>query len=132
MTRRISLVAVAGLAVLAMTASAAFAVAGPVPTADIVNRAAAASDKNYGPDKQVAATLPTQAPFDLNKRFSTVTSVARDPDDPRFRLDAASGSVTGGNDIEWPQIGIGFAIGLVLAFGLYLAMRLMRVRELAH
>ena len=35
-------------------------------------------------------------------------------------------------DIEWPQLGIGFGVGLLLAFGLFLAMRMTRVRPLAH
>jgi hypothetical protein len=41
-------------------------------------------------------------------------------------------SVTSGREIEWPQIGIGFGIGLLLAAGLYLAMRFTRIRPLAH
>ncbi len=37
-----------------------------------------------------------------------------------------------GREIEWPQLGIGFGIGLVLALGLYLAVRFTRIRPLAH
>jgi hypothetical protein len=39
---------------------------------------------------------------------------------------------TSGRDVEWPQIGIGFGVGILLAFGLYLAVRLTRARALAH
>ena len=57
--------------------------------------------------------------------------------DDRFRIDPtavpSTVSVTSsGREIDWPQIGIGFAIGLLLATGLYLAMRLSRTRQLAH
>ena len=37
-----------------------------------------------------------------------------------------------GRDIEWTQIGMGFGLGVVLAIGLFLAMRYTRVRTLAH
>jgi hypothetical protein len=56
--------------------------------------------------------------------------------DDRFRIDPNSTpSVTAtssGTEIEWGQIGIGFGVGLVLALGLYLAMRFTRIRPLAH
>lgn len=35
-------------------------------------------------------------------------------------------------EIEWPQVGIGFGIGILLALGIGLAMRLTRIRPLAH
>jgi hypothetical protein len=35
-------------------------------------------------------------------------------------------------DIEWPQVGAGFAIGILLALGLVLASRGLRIRPLAH
>ena len=35
-------------------------------------------------------------------------------------------------DIEWLQIGIGFGLGVLLAVGLVLAMRMTRVRQPAH
>ena len=37
-----------------------------------------------------------------------------------------------GRDIEWPQIGIGFGVGVLLAIGLLLAVRATRIRPLAH
>ena len=37
-----------------------------------------------------------------------------------------------GRDIEWPQIGIGFAVGLLLALALGMALRSTRIRPLAH
>lgn len=42
---------------------------------------------------------------------------------------ASNGS---GSDRDFSQLGMGFAIGLLLALGLYLAMRFTRIRTLAH
>jgi hypothetical protein len=56
--------------------------------------------------------------------------------DDRFTIDPTRGqnpvTVSSGREIELPQVGIGFGIGLLLAFGLYLAMRYTRGRPLAH
>ena len=37
-----------------------------------------------------------------------------------------------GRQIEWPQLGIGFGLGILLVAGLWLTMRLTKVRPLAH
>ncbi len=37
-----------------------------------------------------------------------------------------------GRDVEWPQVGVGFGLGLLLAIGLFVAMRSTRIRTLAH
>jgi hypothetical protein len=37
-----------------------------------------------------------------------------------------------GRDIAWSQLGIGLGIGIVLAFGLMLALKVTRQRPLAH
>ena len=47
---------------------------------------------------------------------------------PTSSIDA----VGSGSDREWSQLGMGFGIGLLLALGLYLAMRFTRARPLAH
>jgi len=44
----------------------------------------------------------------------------------------ASMPVSSGRDVEWPQVGIGVALGIFLALGLGMAMRLTRIRRLAH
>jgi hypothetical protein len=45
----------------------------------------------------------------------------------------AETSATGsGSEIEWPQIGFGLGLGILLGFGIFLAMRFIRVRPLAH
>ena len=41
-------------------------------------------------------------------------------------------ATSSGREIDLPQVGIGFGIGLLLALGLYLAMRFTRIRQLAH
>jgi hypothetical protein len=55
----------------------------------------------------------------------------------RFTIDGSSNPVTvaasgSGREIEWPQIGFGVLLGIVLALGLMLVMRTARSRELAH
>jgi hypothetical protein len=58
--------------------------------------------------------------------------------DDRFRLDPNTGGepspvqVTNSRDIEWPQVGIGLGIGLLLMIGLYVALKATRQRPLAH
>jgi hypothetical protein len=57
--------------------------------------------------------------------------------DDRFRLDRTNVPVTvsaqsSGTEIAWPQIGIGFGMGIVLALGLFLGLRLVHIRPLAH
>jgi hypothetical protein len=55
--------------------------------------------------------------------------------DDRFRLDPTSGtqpiSVSSDDELMWPQLGLGFAIGLLLMLGLYLTLRATRTRT-AH
>ena len=41
-------------------------------------------------------------------------------------------TISSGRELHWPQIGIGFGIGIALMFGLWLAMRVTRIRPLAH
>jgi hypothetical protein len=55
----------------------------------------------------------------------------------RYELDLPNGPVaaatTGsGREIEWPQVGIGFGIGMLLLLGLILAVRFTRSRPFAH
>jgi len=58
--------------------------------------------------------------------------------DDRFRLDANTGvqpapvQVTSADGVEWPQVGIGLGIGLLLMIGLYLGLKATRQRPLAH
>jgi hypothetical protein len=37
-----------------------------------------------------------------------------------------------GSGFDWPQLGIGFGLGILLAVGLWFGMRMTKVRQLAH
>lgn len=56
--------------------------------------------------------------------------------DDRFNEPAnvpvATSTISSGRDLEWPQIGIGFGLGILLALGLFLALRSTRIRQPAH
>ena len=71
-------------------------------------------------------------------KSDATTVVSPDPvRDDRFRLDPASiptpaATIGSARGIEWLQIGIGFGGGVLLAIGLFLAMRMTRVRQPAH
>ena len=41
-------------------------------------------------------------------------------------------AVSSGRELEWPQVGLGFGVGILLMFGLWLAVRTTRIRPLAH
>jgi hypothetical protein len=66
------------------------------------------------------------------------TLVAPDPGrDDRFRLDPSSiptpaATISSAHAIEWLQVGIGFGGGALLVTGLFLAMRMTRLRQPAH
>jgi hypothetical protein len=92
-------------------------------------------------DRSVAAAQQDLAAMLDARERSLVTRPATAPQDPvrddRFRLDPSSiptpVTTTGsGRDLEWPQIGAGFALGVLLMIGLLLAMRTPRVRQPAH
>jgi hypothetical protein len=57
--------------------------------------------------------------------------------DDRFRLDPNSTpsvvtATSSGREIEWPTIGVGFGIGIVLLLGITLAMKATHTRPFAH
>ncbi len=41
-------------------------------------------------------------------------------------------TTSSGSEIEWPQIGFGLGLGILLALGFWAAMRFVRIRPLAH
>ena len=52
--------------------------------------------------------------------------------DPAELVKPAPVSSPSGNEVEWPQIGVGFAVGILLMLGFGLVLRYARVRQLAH
>lgn len=114
MTRRISLIiAIAGAAlVLVPTAAAA---AGPAWTQPAMQARA------EGP----STVVPMTAPFGGNRRAQLNTT--QKPSKAPVPVATRSGS-----EIEWPQIGIGFALGIALGLGVPLVVRGTRERQLAH
>jgi hypothetical protein len=72
-------------------------------------------------DRAVAARADYGSGRVFDDRFSSPTDVP------------APVTVTGSDDaIEWPQVGFGFLLGIVLAGGLLAALRLTHTRPLAH
>jgi hypothetical protein len=71
-------------------------------------------------------------------KSSATTATTSDPvRDDYFRVDISSlptpSATTGSSrNVAWPEIGIGFAIGALLAAGLILATRMPRVRQPAQ
>jgi hypothetical protein len=51
---------------------------------------------------------------------------------PKGSPTVATESAGSGSELEWSQLAIGFGLGLLLAAGLFLAMRMTKVRRLAH
>ncbi len=73
------------------------------------------------------------AAFYANERATLVEQGSRsvgssDPDS----LPSPTVSVSSGSEIEWPQLGIGFGLGILLVAGLWLMMRMTKGRPLAH
>lgn len=114
MTRGISLIiAVVGAAlVLVPTAAAA---AGPAWTQPSMRARAEGH----------STVVPMTAPFGGNRgaQLNTTQKPSKAP------VPVATRS---GSEIEWPQIGIGFALGIALGLGVPLVVRGTRERQLAH
>jgi hypothetical protein len=74
--------------------------------------------------------------FHANELATAATDLSSYRDGPeRAVLPAApvqTASSDSGRQIEWQQLGIGFGLGILLVAGLWLAMRVTKVRPLAH
>jgi hypothetical protein len=80
----------------------------PITAPDAVDRAAAAR-ADYGSNRR------------FDDRFNSPTNVSTPVTVTHSR-----------DEIEWPQVGIGFLMGILLAGALLVALRLSYVRTLAH
>jgi hypothetical protein len=134
MTPKISLL------IAAVGAALVFAV--PPAAGDDWGRDRAQGTVRVSPDtNDYAATADQQrqaAMLDSRERALSINApvVIHEPVvDDRFRLDPTSGtqpiSVTSDDELTWPQLGLGFAIGLLLMLGLYMTLRATRTRT-AH
>jgi hypothetical protein len=108
---------------------------------DAVDRAVVGRDFwNYDSrtGKKTSNASPGVASSDLANLFAPPRSQVRLVGHiDRYELDLPTGNVAAstsgsGREIEWPQLGIGFGVGLLLALGLFLAVRMTRIRPLAH
>ena len=139
MTRRISLITAMLGAALAFAAPAwadtwgAASNHAPVRVSpDLADRAAAALEA------ELTRTHYAREDRAFAAKRDASTAVVADPvRDDRFRLDPSSIPVpvstpSSGRELEWPQLGIGFAVGVLLVIGLLLAIRMPRMRQHAH
>ncbi len=51
---------------------------------------------------------------------------------PQGTVSRSTEATGSGNELDWSQLGIAFGLGLLLATGLFVAMRMTRNRPLAH
>ena len=144
MTPKISLIIGVAAAALAVGVPTAFADgrytdsherSGAVATTqnaspDWFERAAAAAIRDAngvagyrdGGERTLVVQQPTLAGYsDAGARSGPIVS----PPEVSVSADTGSG-------LEWPELGIGFGFGILLAVGLFLAMRMTKVRPLAH
>jgi hypothetical protein len=70
-------------------------------------------------ERAVAQGRPSVVAADSHQRFDPGTPVSVP-------------AVTSGSEVEWPQIGIGFGVAILLGIGVFAAMRLTRIRPVAH
>jgi hypothetical protein len=99
---------------------------------DLADRAAAARQD------ELIRVLDTRERSFAAKREAQLATGARDPvRDDHWLLDPSSTTTLAARagsagDIEWPQVGIGFGVGVLLVVGLLLAVRVARLRQPAH
>jgi hypothetical protein len=132
MARRISQITVAALAVMAIAAPTALA--GSVPgsaNVDAHQRAFAGSSA-----RTVTSVYPDAFDRALHAAGLRLNGAAAAGDSHnRFDLASSTASlptVSSVREIEWPQIGIGFGVGILLAVAFWGAMRIRHIRPLAH
>ena len=105
----------------------------PIVAPDAVDRAAEAKLAQQA----ALTTVGQRLVFDDHRVDTGIQSAGRSLVFDDYRLDPVSRpvevSATGtGDELEWPQIGVAFGIGIALMFGLFLTLRLVHVRPLAH
>lgn len=122
MTRTITFVIGIAVAVLAVTVPTAL---GEGKLAGSVNQDAVAYFHANELATLVGSNQDAAALFHANE----LATLVQQPVDAAARSAQPTSS---GTEIDWPQIGIGFGIGILSVLGLILAVRLTRSRTLAH
>ena len=135
MARRISFVtAVLGLVLVAVPVASGQG----QPVGSLQNRPIVSPD---AVDRAVAARQSLQPAgrslvFDDHRTDAAQQSTGRTLVFDNHRLDPTRPEQvsvsSSGREIEWPQLGIGFGLGIALLVGLMLAIRVTRTRPLAH
>jgi len=105
----------------------------PIVAPDAVDRAIAGKLSQQA----AIATAGQRLVFDDHRVDTGSQSAGRSLVYDDYRLDPVNKpvqvSATGsGRELEWPQMGVAFGIGIALMLGLFLTLRLVRVRPLAH
>jgi hypothetical protein len=136
MTPKISLVAAVALTALAVGVPAAFAegrLAGS--QASTLSQPAPIGPSELAPESWMRAERVRRATSDPTTGLGTnpvdgyVDAFERGAPPVGTAYVATTSSDDG---IEWPQIGAGFMVGILLALGLGLSVRYVRVRQVAH
>jgi hypothetical protein len=131
MPRTITFIAAvaAALAVAVPTASAEGQPAG-THSAELASVTAVTFDPRQGSFEVKRLAMP--AP-DWSERLAAAHSIRNPVADDRFRIDptgtAMPVAASSGREVEWQQIGVGLAFGLLLGLGLVLAVRMTDVRR---
>jgi hypothetical protein len=111
------------------------AIQGPIVSPDAVDRAVAAKELQGSIESQPSAGRGLV--FDDHRTGAVQQSAGRTLVFDNHRLEELRppeqiSVSSSGRDIEWPQLGIGFGLGVALLLGLLLTVRFTRTRPLAH
>jgi hypothetical protein len=98
---------------------------------DLADRAAAAKQK------ELFAVLDARERSFAASRVAATAGTPEPAHDDHFRFDPSSvptpvAKSDPGGGFDWSQLGIGFAVGVLLMLGLMVAMRMPRARQPAH
>jgi len=107
----------------------------PIVSPDAVDRAVAARELQRSVESQPSAGRSLV--FDDHRTDASQLSAGRALVFDNHRLGESRPTEqvsvsSSGRDIEWPQLGIGFGLGVALLLGLLLTIRFTRTRPLAH
>ena len=138
MTRRISLIIAAAGALLVLASPAAADTWGADRNDAIVRVSPDLGDRvDAARRADLARILDARERSQAATRVKTTPPTSEPVRDDRFRLDPSQvpqpvAATTAGNELEWQQVGIGFAFGALFVVALLLVLRMPRHRLPAH